>query len=447
VSREVKTSQEDECERFRKQAAAMNEELLLSAVRQHELMEAVEKLNAELEAKNARLTEEIAERKRVEAEALNMQKLESLRVLAGGIAHDLNNMMVAITGNAGLALRVLPFGSPAREFVADIEKATEKITNFSRQILSFTSKAAPKKEPAQLNDVLENTAHFLMASIPKTIDLEYTLTDGLPVIMAEPQNMQQIVMNLIINASDAIGDNRGSIKASTGKIHAGRKYLDSLHPAGLPAGDYVYVEVKDTGHGMSPETRMRIFEPFYTTKFTGRGLGLSAVFGIVSAHGGAIDIESEEGRGTTFRVLLPVPDKPLELAQSEPAAEDIHSGKGVILVVDDEMDSLLMAKKVLEGAGYSVITAVDGAEAIRLYRKKSDAISAVILDLIMPYIRGDEAAKEMRTIRGDANILLLSGYHEIDLTDLNKGPGKTATLEKPYKITKLLGAVQDLLEA
>jgi PAS domain S-box-containing protein len=387
------------------------------------------------------------EKRRSEEQALHMQKLESLRVLAGGIAHDLNNLMVAVMGNAGLALHSLPAGSPARAFVADIEKATEKVTNFSRQILSFTSQAAQKKEPVQLNDVVEDTAHFLMASITNTADLEYSLSEGLPAIIADPQNMQQIVMNLIINASDAIGDSKGTIKVSTGKMRADRKYLDTLHPAGLDEGDYAYIEVSDTGCGMSLETRRRIFDPFFSTKFTGRGLGLAAVFGIASAHGGAIGLETEEGCGATFRVLLPVPAKPVEVAELKPTAEDIWNGIGSILLVDDEKDSLLMAKKVLEGAGYSVLTAMDGAEAIKIYNKNSDSVSAVVMDLIMPHVRGDEAAKEMRMIRNDVNILLLSGYHEIDLTDINSGPGKTAILEKPYKITKLLGAVQDILRA
>jgi two-component system, cell cycle sensor histidine kinase and response regulator CckA len=387
------------------------------------------------------------ELKRAEAEALHMQKLESLRVLAGGIAHDLNNLMVAVMGNAGLALRALPPGSPAREFVADIEKATEKVTNFSRQILSFTSKVAPNIEPVQLNEIVNDTAHFLLASISKNAELEFSLSDGLPVILAEPQNMQQIVMNLIINASDAIGDNKGIIKVSTGKMHADRKYLDSLYRNGIPEGEYVFFEVSDTGCGMSAETRKRIFEPFFTTKFTGRGIGLSAVFGIVSAHGGTIALESEEGCGATFRILLPVPVMPVKTAASKPDAEDVWHGKGSILLVDDEKDSLLLAKKVLETAGYSVLTAGDGAEAIKTYRKNSDTISAVIMDLVMPHVRGDEAAKEMRAIKDDVNVLLLSGFHEIDLTDLKKGPGKTATLEKPYKITKLLGAVQDILKA
>ena len=413
---------------------------------QEELESLNESLEKKVEERTAALMAESEERKRAEERALQMQKLESLRVLAGGIAHDLNNLMVAVMGNAGLALHALPNGSPAREYVADIEKATEKVTNFSNQILSFTSNAATKREPVNLNAIVNDTAHFLLASITKSAELEFRLSEDLPAIMADPQSMQQIVMNLIINASDAIGERKGSIRVSTGKMYADRKYLDSLYKNGIPEGEYIYVEVADTGCGMSPDTRKRIFEPFFTTKFTGRGIGLSAVFGIVCAHGGTIALESEEGCGAKFRILLPVPAKPVAAAAVKPVSEDVWHGKGSILIVDDEKDSLLMAKKVLESAGYSVLTAEDGAEAIKVYRNNSDTVSVVILDLVMPHVRGDEAAKEIRRIRDDVSILLLSGYHEIDLTGINNGPGKTTILEKPYKITKLLGAVQDILK-
>jgi CheY-like chemotaxis protein len=425
-------------------AVIKNHELKAVQVKLESLNEGLEKKVGE---RTAALMAEIEERKRTEAEAHSLQKLESLRVLAGGIAHDLNNLMVAVMGNAGLALRALPNDAPAREYVAAIEKATEKVTNFSKQILSFTSKAPTKREPVQLNEVVKDTAHFLLASISKNAELEFRLSDGLPAIMADTQSMQQIVMNLIINASDAIGDRKGSIRVSTGKMYADRKYLENFFKNDIPEGEYAYIEVADTGCGMSPETRRRVFEPFFTTKFTGRGIGLSAVFGIVCAHGGTIALESEEGCGAKFRILLPVPETALEVAASKPVSEDVWNGKGSILLVDDEKDSLLMAKKVLEGAGYSVLTAEDGAEAIKKFKENANSITAVIMDLIMPHVRGDEAAKEIRLIKNDVNILLLSGYHEIDLTEMSGGPGKTAILEKPYKITKLLGAVKDILKA
>ncbi len=417
------------------------------------LEEQVRERTAELLVKNARLAEEISERKRAEEEALRMQKLESLRVLAGGIAHDLNNMMVAVEANAGLALMVLGKDSPVSEYLIGIEDAAEKVAQFSKQILSFTGKAETKRETVHLNEIVKETARLLLASVSRNAALEYALSDDLPAIEANTANIQQVVMNLIINASEALGNKKGTIKVSTGKIRPDRKYLDSLHPAGLPEGDYVFVEVSDIGCGISPETRRRIFDPFYTTKFTGRGLGLSSVLGIVSVHGGAIGVESEEGCGATFRVLLPVSKKLMGLEKEKPVspepepAPDVRRGKCTVLVVDDEEAVLLMAKKVLERAGYKVLTAADGSEAIDIFRENHDSISAVIIDLIMPHVRGDEAMKEIRKIKNDVNILLLSGYHEIDLTGITGGPGKTAFLEKPYRIKKLLGAVQDILKA
>ena len=389
---------------------------------------------------------DISERKRLEDEALRTQKLESLRVLAGGIAHDLNNMMVAVEGNAGLAIRALGNDSLVKEYLTGIEDAAEKVAGFSKQILSFTGKKDENKEPVRLNDVVKETGRLLIASVSKKAELGYTLADGLPVIMANPQNMQQVVMNLIINASDALGENKGAISISTGMLNADRQYLDTLHPAGLPEGGYVYVEVSDTGCGMSQETRKRIFDPFFTTKFLGRGLGLSAVFGIAIGHGGGIGLQTEETCGATFRVLLPVPARPVEAAASKAWTEDIRHGKGTILVVDDEEDSRLMAKKVLEAVGYKVLTAADGAEGIEIFKKNQDSVSAVIMDLIMPHVRGDEAAKEIRNIRDDINILLLSGYHEIEMNELMEGLGRTVVLEKPYKINKLLQKVQDMLK-
>ena len=242
-----------------------------------------------------------------------MQKLESLKVLAGGIAHDLNNLMVAVDANAGLALKALPPDSPARELIEGIEKAVAKVSTFSKQIMSFTGKLGAMKEPVSLNEMVEDTSHFLLASISKNASLEFRLSDGLPAIMADPQNIQQVVMNLILNASDALEEGKGKIEVCTGKLKAERPYLDSMHLGkDLAEGEYLFIEVSDTGCGMDEETKGRVFDPFYTTKFTGRGLGLSAVFGIVKGHGGAIGLKSGKGRGTTFRVLLPLPEEPLQ---------------------------------------------------------------------------------------------------------------------------------------
>ncbi len=380
-----------------------------------------------------------------EAEMLRLERLESLRVLAGGIAHDLNNLMVAVSANAGLALKEIPNGSPAKELIEGIEKAVARVSSFSRQILSFTGKTEVVKENIAINEVVRDASNLLLASLSKNAVLEFALAEELPPVYADVLNIQQVVTNLILNASDAIGDNKGIIRVSTGNMYADRKYLNTLHPSNLPNGEYIYIEVADTGHGMIEETKRRIFEPFFTTKFTGRGLGLSAVLGIVSGHGGAVGIESEEARGSTFRVLLPISHEPVKDREEDRVEQEIWNGKGTILVIDDDESALEMAKKVLEIAGYNVLTANDGVKAIRTFSENKDSISAVVMDFIMPFIKGDEAAKELRHIKNDVNILLLSGYHDIDLKELKAGSGKTAVLEKPYNINELLKKVKEIL--
>jgi CheY-like chemotaxis protein len=287
-------------------------------------------------------------------------------------------------------------------------------------------------------------AHLLMAAISKKAVIEYDLASGLPPVEADAQSFQQVVTNLILNASDALGDKKGVIKVSTGSIYADREYLDSIHLGhDIPEGDYIYFEVADTGAGMTDEVRNKIFEPFYSTKFTGRGLGLPSVFGIIKAHEGAIDVTSEVGKGSAFRVLVPVSEG-LTLPKGKPLSKDLKNGAGTILVVDDDDSVLAMTKTVLESAGYTVLTARDGPEGISMYSENKDSISAVILDLIMPLMRGDEVTREIRKIKEDANIILLSGYHDLELDKLFTGKGKTAVIQKPYKVDTLLKKVHEV---
>ncbi|HEY3347205.1 MAG TPA: PAS domain S-box protein [Nitrospirota bacterium] len=393
------------------------------------------------------MVQDLTEKKHAEEEAMKMQRLDSLRVMAGGIVHDLNNMMVAVAANAGLALKVIGPDSPAVEFIEGAQKAIAKVSNLTNKIRNYTGKTSAAKEPVALNEVVNDSAHLLMASISKNASLEISLGEGIPIIEADPQGIQQVVTNLIVNASDALGESKGAIRVSTGKISAGRSYLDRLHrERELPEGEYAYIEVSDTGAGMSRETQRKIFEPFFSTKFTGRGLGLSSSYGIVDAHGGAIELESEEGRGTRFRVLLPVSANAVKPREEKVISDDVWSGKGTILLVDDEEDVLKMTKRVLETAGYSVLTAADGLEAVEVFRENADSISVSVIDLIMPYMRGNEASLEIRKIREQASIILQSGYHDLELGDLMKGPGRTALLEKPCRPVDLLKAVQEILK-
>jgi len=386
------------------------------------------------------------ERRKVDAEVQQMQKLESLRVLAGGIAHDLNNLMVAVTANAELALMHLTKESPAWELIGAIGGATSRIKNLSKQIMNYSGKGTAQKRPIDLSDIVDETTRLLRASVSKNAHIEYDPTPDLPYIEADQQNVQQIIMNLVINASDAMGDTRGAIKVRTGTVDATRAYLDEVYLGrGLPEKRYVYVEVSDTGQGMTPETMKRIFEPFYTTKTTGRGLGLSAVFGIVREHEGALEIDSEPGRGTTFRVLLPSMEMLYTGEAEKPADPGIWKGSGTVLIVDDVESALSMTKKVVETAGYTALTASDGKSGVDLYRENAGRVDAVIIDLVMPGMRGDQAVREMRDIHPDVRVMLLSGYHELDLKELLAGPGRMVVVEKPYKVNYLLEKLKEML--
>lgn len=257
---------------------------------------------------------DITDRKRLEEERLaferkllETQKLESLGLLAGGIAHDFNNLLTTILGNAGLALMDLEPAAPARQSIAQIEIATQHAADLTRQLLAYAGKAHFVVQPLNLNTIVEEMTHLLQVSIPKTVSLRYNLSPHVPPLEADAAQIRQVVMNLVINAAEAIGNNQGTISITTGVQLADQAYLSETYIApNLPAGRYVYLEVSDTGSGMDAATRARIFEPFYTTKPTGHGLGLAAVLGVVRGHNGTLKVSSEPGRGSTFKCLLPV---------------------------------------------------------------------------------------------------------------------------------------------
>ncbi|MEQ2006185.1 MAG: PAS domain S-box protein, partial [Limisphaerales bacterium] len=263
------------------------------------------------------------ERQRMELKLQETQKLESLGVLAGGIAHDFNNLLTSILGNASLARMDLPPRSPVEHSLEQIEKASLRAADLCRQMLAYAGKGRFVVQPFDLTQLVQDTAHLLQVSVSKKAVLKFDLDAGLPPVLADASQLRQIVMNLVINASEAIGDRSGVIALSTGLVRADRRYLADTHLAGnLPEGDYVFLEVSDTGCGMTPELRARIFEPFFTTKFAGRGLGLAAVLGIVRGHRGALRVYSEPGKGSSFKLLLPIaPGAAVGLAAPNPLAD------------------------------------------------------------------------------------------------------------------------------
>ncbi len=391
-----------------------------------------------------------AERRRLDQQMQQTQKLESLGILAGGIAHDFNNLLVAILGNAGLALLELPPESPARQTVQAIETAAQRAADLTRQMLAYSGKGKFVIELLNLSRVVEEMAHLLEVSVSKSAVLKYHFAPNLPPIEADATQVRQIIMNLITNASDAIGDRSGVISISTGMQYADRAYLaESYLDADLPEGDYVYIEVADTGEGMDEETRARIFDPFFTTKFTGRGLGLAAVLGIVRGHRAAIKLYSEPGRGTTYTVLFPAAaTAALHAPQATPAASPEPPGgpRGTVLVVDDDETVRTVTRRMLEQGGFTVMLAADGAQAIEAYRT-TPGIVLVIMDMTMPRMDGEECFRGLRHLDPAVRVLLTSGYNEQDATERFVGKGLAGFIQKPYRPSDLLAKVGEALAA
>ncbi|MEM7202180.1 MAG: ATP-binding protein [Planctomycetota bacterium] len=390
----------------------------------------------------------IAERERraLETKVLEAQKLESLGVLAGGIAHDFNNLLVGILGNAALALEEIPTESPVHEWIGDIKLAADRAAGLCRHLLAYSGQGRLDTAPLDLNQVVREMGPLLGVSHSKQASFELQLEEHVPLVEADAVQIQQIVMNLLTNASEALGDTSGSVTLRTGTVRCGVDDVGTPQVGELRDGtEYVFFEVSDTGVGMDTATRQRIFDPFYTTKFTGRGLGLAAVQGIVRGHRGAVQIESAPGAGTTIRVLLPsVAGQPVDPAAS-PAAKP-WQGSGTVLIVDDDRVVRDLGTRVLQRAGFLVQEAVDGQSAVDAMRELGDQVVCVVLDLTMPRMGGERAFAELRRIR-PVPVVLSSGYHEQAVVRDLLDQGATRFLKKPYEPAALLDCVRVVLAA
>lgn len=388
-----------------------------------------------------------AARQKLESQIQHTQKLESLGVLAGGIAHDFNNLLVAILGNADLALKNLSPTAPGREELQDIAHAAQRAAELCKQMLAYSGKGKFVVKVVELSEVVEEMGHLLEVVISKKAVLKYEFAKGLPGIEVDVTQLRQVIMNLITNASEAIGDKSGIISMTTGAMECDTAYLKETFLADdLPAGTYVYLEIADTGCGMDKETEGKIFDPFFTTKFAGRGLGLAAVLGIVRGHHGAIKVYSEPDRGTTIKILFPCVDRPAETIAQTDGAAPLWEGSGTILVVDDEETIRALARKILEQSGMSVITAADGREGLDAFKKNADAINVVLLDMTMPHMNGNETFREMRRIRPDIPVVLTSGYNEQEATTRFAGKGLSGFIQKPYRFDSLIEVIRKALK-
>lgn len=390
------------------------------------------------------------ERKRLEAQLRHTQKLEGLGVMAGGIAHDFNNLLVGVLGNAGLALSHLPQDSQAVEYLERIELAAQRAAELTNQMLAYSGRGSFMVQPINLSALTQEMGRLLAVSVSKKAVLQYDCLPDLPLIEGDKAQLQQVLMNLIVNASEALGDARGVISIRTRMIPVDRAYLAGTYYADdLTEGLYIALSVSDTGCGMDAETVARIFDPFFSTKFTGRGLGLAAVLGIVRNHRGAIKVLSAPGKGTTFKILFPAISSAASSGAAPVAAaspeKTVWRHSGLVLLADDEESVRLVTQEVLEDCGFSVLTAADGQEAWELFRKHADELTAVLLDLMMPRMNGVEVFEKIRAVQGDIPVLLSSGYPEQDAARHFKTGKPSAFVQKPYFADDLLMAMRQAL--
>jgi PAS domain S-box-containing protein len=377
----------------------------------------------------------------LEQKMLHAQKLESLEVLAGGIAHDFNNLLVGVLGNASLALLDLEHDSPAYAPVVDIERAAQRASDLTRQMLAYSGRGQFIVEPIDISELVAEMGSLLRTVLSKQAVIDFELTEPLPLIEADATQIRQVVMNLITNASDALGDKGGSIRVRTGlqRLDAADADMSFLGDP-VPPGDYVFVEVTDTGEGMTRETLARIFEPFFTTKFTGRGLGLAATLGIVRGHRGGIRIRSAPQQGSTFHIVLPVAHG--AVASALAAAIPVNgAGLGDVLIIDDDDTVRAVARRLLERRGFRVEVAVDGFEGVERFREAGGRFTLVLLDLTMPRMGGAAAMAELRRINPDICVLLTSGYRERDVAAHFVGMEPAGFVQKPFRADELYGAV------
>jgi len=384
---------------------------------------------------------DISQRKEAEAQLRYAQKLESLGVLSGGIAHDFNNLLTPILGFASLARTILPPASPAIPMLEQVEQAANRAAALTQQMLAYSGKGRILLEPIDLSVLVREMTALLSASISKKAVLHFQLADPLPPIDGDRSQIRQVVMNLITNASDALGELPGNVHIRTGTLFADRDYLRSPYfTEELPEGEYVSVAVVDSGCGMSPETLARIFDPFFTTKFLGRGLGLAAVQGIVRGHKATLKVRTEPGRGSTFEVLFP--RSHASVAPAPPAAAPAPAASGTVLVVEDEEPIRRVAQHVLESNGFRVLLAVDGQQAVDQFREHAAAIDAVLLDLTMPKKNGLEVLVELRQLRPEVRVVLMSGYSQEDIAQRFAGQQLAGFVQKPFNPLRLLAALQ-----
>jgi nitrogen-specific signal transduction histidine kinase len=385
------------------------------------------------------------EKKAFEQQLQHTQKLESLGVLAGGIAHDFNNILAIIMGYCSLTKMDY---EEAEKNIPEIEKAVERAAGLCRQMLSYAGKAQLSMSPVNFGELVNEMVNMLKTTIPQNAVIKTNIFPAIPLIKGDTSQLRQVVMNLIINASEAIGIVQGEIQISLAKtvILAGQSDVD-YHGKSILPGEYLCLEVTDNGCGMNEETKWRIFEPFFTTKFTGRGLGMSAVLGIITSHNGALQLFSQLGQGTIFKVYLPVPhSEPIGDKLSQQVSSIPWQGSGTILLVEDEDQIRYLAKTLLIRLGFSVLEAVNGKEALKLYQENTPDIKLVFTDMGMPVMDGYELFYELKRLNPELPIIISSGFGDADVTSRIPPENIAGLVNKPYNPDRLREVIKSVLE-
>jgi PAS domain S-box-containing protein len=382
------------------------------------------------------------EQRKLTEQMQHAQKLESLGILAGGIAHDFNNLLTAVIGNTSLALTQVASDSELGRLLGEVEQAAARAAELTQQMLAYSGKSTIAIRPLRLDTLALEMRTLLASVISKKARIDLQL--GAAGVMGDPTQLRQVIMNLMTNASDALGDDSGDIRVRTGVRRTSAAELRSPFSAEpLAAGEYAFLRVEDSGCGMSQETLARIFDPFFSTKFTGRGLGLAAVLGIVRSHRGAIHVTSSPGRGTTFEILIPASAASADLRAAKPVATPTRGGR--ILVVDDESSIRILAKRALERAGFEVDTAADGVEAVDRLTRDALRFDVVLLDLTMPRMDGLETVQQLRELGIEVPVLVMSGYGEGDVSTKLRSLDVAGFVEKPFHARELTARIGDIL--
>jgi PAS domain S-box-containing protein len=395
---------------------------------------------------------DITERKRIEEERelinhkiQEMQKLDSLGVLAGGIAHDFNNLLTGVLGNASLIRADLPANSSYQALLEQIEISALRAGDLCKQMLAYAGKGRLVVETLDLNAVIQDTLQLLRVSVSRSAVVRLNLSDDPLPIHADANQVRQVIMNLMLNSSEALEGRTGYISLTTGRLRADRRYLKQTKLPDIEEGDFAYLEVSDTGCGMDDPMLDRIFDPFFSTKFQGRGLGLAAVLGIVRSHKGTLKVISDLGKGTTFTILFPLTDQQIPARPMGLTRGALYQGEGLVLVVDDEETVRQVLSQMLPSLGHDVLLAEHGRQGLEKFGQYAGQVRLVLLDLAMPHLDGEQTFRELRKLQPDVKVVGMSGFNEKETPSRFASQGIAGFLPKPFNRTTLTAVLRSAL--